>query len=137
MTREEISRLTLQERERLLDKYCSSLPTDKAITVEQISDFAEQAEQDYRRFLADIWQNVKGADKRSLDQLLDKQYNRMVLGSEYKEQIVSAREDAEEVTLWEQITDTNGRDIARLNALIRAYITALLAHLTLDFMEEV
>ena len=44
---------------------------------------------------------------------------------------------ADEITVWEQITNSYVHDIEHLNALIYAYAQNLLAHFTLDFMEDV
>lgn len=41
------------------------------------------------------------------------------------------------INIRKQITNSKIRDIERLNSLIRTYATDLLAHITLDFMEDV
>ena len=137
MMRKQIIEQTLSERERLLERYCGSLPEDEAISLEQITELASQAQGQYRNFLSELWTQVRRDDTRSIDELLDKQYDHFAVDSEFREQLRSAVGEAQEVTFWEQITRSNSRDIAHLNSLVRAYLSALLAHLTIDFMEEV
>lgn len=137
MTIESISKSCLAERERLLDIHLASLPIDKAIDIAQIAELVENIEQEYKLFLTNLWNDIRQNDKRTLDDILDKHYNRFGIGSEYSRSIKSAISDAEEITLWEQITNSNYRDIEHLNALIRAYTHDLLAHITADFLEDV
>ena len=137
MKREEIAKRCFTAREQLIDKYCGSLPKDHALELKQIGDLAEQIEEEYKRFLAELWKEVKGKDTRSLDDILDKRYNRFALHTEYAAPLNLAVANAEEVTLWEQITNSNYRDIEHLDTLICAYARDLLAHITLDFMEDV
>lgn len=137
MNIESISKACLTERERLLDTYLASLPTDKAIEGALIAELIDKIENDYKSFLTDLWNSIRKNDQRKLDDILDKHYNRFGIGSEYATPIKSAISDAEEITLWEQITNSNYRDIEHLNALIRAYARDLLAHITLDFMEDI
>lgn len=137
MTMKSITKACLDERERLLDTYLASLPTGEVINREQIAELIDQIEQEYKSFLKNLWHSIRNKDQRKLDDLLDKRYNRFGIGSEYGVSIKSAISEAEEITLWEQITNSNYRDIEHLNALIRAYARDLLAHITLDFMEDI
>ena len=137
MKREEIAKRCFAAREQLIDKYCGSLPKDHAVELEQIGSLVEQIEEEYKRFLAELWEQIKGEDTRSLDDILDKRYNRFALHIEYAAPLNMAVANAEEVTLWEQITNSNYRDIEHLDTLISAYARDLLAHITLDFMEDV
>lgn len=137
MKREEIAKRCFAAREQLIDKYSGSLPKDHAVELEQIGSLVEQIEEEYKRFLAELWEQIKGEDTRSLDDILDKRYNRFALHIEYAAPLNMAVANAEEVTLWEQITNSNYRDIEHLDTLIGAYARDLLAHITLDFMEDV
>lgn len=137
MKREEIAKRCFAVREQLIDKYCGSLPKDHAIELEQIGSLVEKLEEEYKRFLAELWEQVKGNDTRSLDDILDKRYNRFALHVEYAAPLNMAVANAEEVTLWEQITNSNYRDIEHLDTMISAYARDFLAHITLDFMEDV
>ncbi len=137
MTKELISKQCFAEREQLIGKYCDALPTDHAMPIEQIRELIVQIEKEYKFFLCGIWEQVKDGDNRSLDAILDKRWNRTVLAREYTAPIKTAIEDAEEITLWEKITNSNYRDMAHLNSLIIAYVYDLLAHITRDFLEDV
>ena len=135
--KEQLSKTCLAERERLLQKHVGNLSTDSALSLSKIDEIIEKIEDEYKQFLSNLWEQVRNGDGRSLDDILDKRYNRYVLNMEYAKDIRVSQAAAEEITLWEQITDTNILDIERLNSLIRAYATDLLAHITLDFMEDV
>lgn len=137
MNKQEIVKCCLAEREQLLQKHVGHLPEDRALMLEQISDRIDALETEYKHFLVGIWEQIRNNDNRSLEDILDKRYNRLVLSVEYAEGIRHSQSEAAEVTLWEQITHSNGRDIKALNALIQSYATDLLAHITLDFMEDV
>ena len=132
-----LSQTCLAERERLLQKYVSNLPVESALSLSQIGEIIEQMEDEYKHFLTNLWEQVRNDDSRTLDDILDKRYNRYILNREYAKDIRVSQAAAEEITLWEQITNTNICDIVHLNALIRAYAQDLLAHITIDFMEDV
>lgn len=121
----------------MLQKYVGQLPVTQALSLEQISDLIDAMEEEYKQFLVRLWEQVKHSDSRSLDDILDKRYNRVVLSFEYASEIRKSHAAAEEITVWEQITRSNDRDIEALNALVRTYATDLLAHITLDFMEDI
>ena len=135
--KQQLSKACLAERERLLQKYVSNLPVDLALSLSQIGEIIEQMEDEYKQFLAQLWEQVRNDDSRSLEDILDKRYNRYILNREYAKDIRTSHAAAEEITLWEQITNSNYRDIEHLNALVGAYARDLLAHITQDFMEDV
>ena len=136
--KQDTAKICLEEREQLLSKYLEGLPIESAISLEEISSLVERLEDEYKQFLTTLWEQVRQDDEvRSLDDVLDKRYNRYILNREYAKDIRVSQSAAEEITLWEQITNTNIRDIEHLNVLICAYAKDLLAHITLDFMENV
>lgn len=137
MTKEQLSKLCHAERERLIDTYFGNLPIDKAVDLGIITERINKMEDEYKLFLAKLWHQSEEVDVLSLNGVLDKNLNRWSLGGEYAVSIKEAHSEADEVTLWEQITNSNDRDIKHLNALIIAYARDLLAHITMDFMEDV
>lgn len=137
MTRDELVLSCIEERERLIDTYLGDLPTDKAVDLGTIVERIDKMEEEYKLFLAKLWHQSEDADAQSLRDVLDKNLNRWSFGGEYAVSIQEAHSEADEVTLWEQITNSNDRDIKHLNSLIIAYAKDLLAHITLDFMEDV
>ena len=127
--KQDTAKICLEEREQLLSKYLEGLPIESAISLEEISSLVERLEDEYKQFLTTLWEQVRQDDEvRSLDDILNR---------EYAKDIRVSQSAAEEITLWEQITNTNIRDIEHLNVLICAYAKDLLAHITLDFMENV
>ena len=137
MTREDISKECLNVRELLIRDCRNVLPTDQAADMEKINHLVGRVEEEYKNFLTTLWKDIRPDDERTLDDILDKRYNRLMLARDYTAPIEAAIGDAEEVTLWERITNSNYRDIEQLNALVIAYIRDLLAQITRDFMEDV
>lgn len=137
MTREEISKECLNVRELLIRDCHNVLPTDQAADMVKINHLVGRVEEEYKNFLSTLWKDIRPDDERTLDDILDKRYNRLVLARDYTAPIEAAIGDAEEITLWERITNSNYRDIEQLNALVIAYIRDLLAQITRDFMEDV
>ena len=136
--KQELSKICLEERERLLQKYLGNLSKESATSLEQIRNLMAQMEDEYKLFLTNLWEQIKETnDNRTLDNILDKRMNRTMLAKAYSLPIETALKSAKEITLWEQITNSNYRDIEHLNALVGAYARDLLAHITLDFMEDV
>ena len=134
MTREDISKECLNVRELLIRDCRNVLPTDQAADMEKINHLVGRVEEEYKNFLTDLWKDIRPDDERTLDDILDKRYNRLVLARDYTAPIEAAIGDAEEITLWERITNSNYRDIEQLNALISTYAHYLLAHITADFI---
>ncbi len=137
MTREDISKECLNVRELLIRDCHNVLPTDQAADMEKINHLVGRIEEEYKNFLSTLWKDIRPDDERTLDDILDKRYNRLVLARDYTAPIEAAIGDAEEITLWERIINSNYRDIEQLNALVIAYIRDLLAQITRDFMEDV
>ena len=113
------------------------LPKDHAADMDFINHLACRVEEEYRSFLSSIWDEIRQNDKRSLDDVLDKRYNRLVLSQDYSSSIKAAYGEAKEVTLWEQITNSNYRDIDHLNESVVAYVRDLMAQMTRDFLEDI
>ena len=136
MNIQEVAKQCIAKREELINLHLEHLPQEEAIDIDHVCEIMHRLEAEYKHFLSDLWDKLKGADDRTIDDILDKHYHRYGLGLEYSIPIITAHAKAEEITLWEQITNSNYRDVAHLNVLIRAYATDLLAHITADFMED-
>lgn len=137
LSKAKVSVLCLHERERLVLSHVNDLPEDRVLSLYEISCIIDQVETEYKQFLLELWSRIQGKDGRTLDDILDKRYNRFFLKLGYAKQICLAHADAEEVTVWEQITNSNYQDIKQLNVLVRACAIDVLAHITSDFMEDV
>lgn len=137
MNTEELSKCCFAERERLMNTYFGTLPTEQAIRLDYVGDLIQRMEDEYKQFLFDLWRKQHPDSKKTMDDILEKQYNRFSLGREYAAKLNAAFADAKEITLWEQLTNSNDKDIQHMNALIIAYAKDLLALITMDFMEDV
>lgn len=137
MKQSDISLRCITERERLINTYFGTLPTEQAIRLDYVGDLIQRMEDEYKQFLFDLWCKQHPDSKKTMDDILEKQYNRFSLGREYAAKLNAAFADAKEITLWEQLTNSNDKDIQHMNALIIAYAKDLLAQITMDFMEDV
>lgn len=137
MTREEILKKSLEVRDLFVQDCYNLLPKDHAANLDFISYLASRVEEEYRSFLSIIWDEIRQDDERSLNDILDRRYNRLVLEQDYTSSIKDAHSEAKEITLWEQITNSNYRDIDHLNELVVAYIRDLMALMTRDFLEDI
>ena len=137
MSIEELSKCSLAERERLIEAYFGALPVDNPISMEQIAERIGQMEEEYKVFLVKLFYQSDTIDEQTIYSVVDKNINRYALGGEYAPTLKEASANAEQITLWEQITNSNDRDVKHLNALVVAYARDLLAHITRDVLEEV
>ena len=137
MTREDILKNSLEVRELFVRDCYNVLPKDHAADLDFINHLASRVEEEYRSFLSIIWNEIRQDDERSLDDILDKRYNRLVLAQDYNSSIKDAHSEAKEITLWEQITNSNYRDIDHLNELFVVYVRDLMAQMTRDFLEDI
>lgn len=137
MKKAEILKKTLTVRESIIENCHNALPKDHAVDMDFVNQLIDKVEEDYRTYLSVLWGEISQNDKRSLDDILDKRYNRLMIAHDYVTSIESAHKDAREITLWERLTNSNGKDIQQMNALIIAYSKDILAQITQDFMEDV
>ena len=130
-----------KERE-LLEHYFGGLVHEAAtVRPETIGDYAKelplQIEAEYFEFLRGLWEEVRGDDTRSLDDLLDKRHLAMLMTDDERQAVEHAHRDATCRTLWERLTRTNHRDVTYYKGLLRDYAEELLVCLRCDFIEDI
>ena len=127
----------------LLDKYFGSLVNEAAvlkqdtIDAKYMEDLPLKIEEEYKVFLSSLWEEIKGNDCRNIDDILDKHYTRMCIDDKYSSKISVAKEDAERITLWERITNSNHKDVTYFKGLLYDYSCELLRNMTRDFLEDI
>jgi hypothetical protein len=104
---------------------------------DHIPNTNKKAEAEYKEFLSDLWKQVAGDDKRTIDEIIDKKELREKLTDDDREGIDEAYRNAQQRTLWERLTNTNHKDVTFYKGLLEEYTRELLFCLRHDFLEEI
>ena len=142
MAPEQIEQLCAAKEQELLDKYFGNIIYEAAVlrpkTIgEYTKDLPLKIEAEYFDFLKLLWEDVRGEDSRSLDDLLDKRHLRMLMTEDDRECIEKAYDNAVQITLWERLTKSNHKDFSFYKGLLKEYARELLRVMTADFLEDV
>lgn len=142
MEKAEIQKYCIKKEEELLNKYFGNLVKEAAIeqpeTIEGYDkELPLRIEAEYKEFLSDLWKEVAGDDKRTIDEIIDKKELREKLTDDDREGIDEAYKNAQQRTLWERITNTNHKDVTFYKGLLEEYTRELLFCLRHDFLEEI
>lgn len=133
----EIEILCKEKEQQLLDKYFGNLVYEAAIErPESICDYTTdlplKIEAEFRTYLETLWKQY------STDPLvLDEQKLRLFMTEDDREAIDNAYKDAIRVTLGEQITRSNHKDVTYYKGLLKEYTKDLLMVMRHDFLEEI
>ena len=142
MEKAEIQKYCIKKEEELLNKYFGNIVKEAAIeqpeTIEGYDkELPLRIEAEYKEFLSDLWKEVAGDDKRTIDEIIDKKELREKLTDDDREGIDEAYKNAQQRTLWERITNTNHKDVTFYKGLLEEYTRELLFCLRHDFLEEI
>ena len=143
MKKQQIAQQCNRQVRMLMKKYFGNLLNDallrrpEMLTDDYSIDLPQRIEQEYREFLADLWSHVQIDDPRPFEQIMDKQYVRMSLDSDYREKLQTAYTNAKHISYWEKLTHTNYRDVNHYKGLLRDYVEAVLRCMTDDFLEDI
>ena len=142
MKKEEIEKLCKQKEQELLGKYFGKLVHEAAIErPEDIGNYEKelplQIEEEYYRYLKDLWERIDVNGKYSLEDILDKRHLSALMTDDDREGIRYAYNDAKRVTLWEKVTKTNHKDVTFYKGLLEEYARELLLCLRCDFIEDI
>lgn len=140
--KEHIAKLCRTKIDTLMERYFDELYQNvlkmkpEMLLYDYSSELTLQIEQEYRLFLREQWEQIRGDDEREFQDIMTKAYARLSIDSVYRQQLQPALRDAQQVTLWEQLTQTNYKDEERFREMLSSYITALLRNMMLDFLED-
>ena len=142
MEKAEIQKYCIKKEEELLNRYFGNLVKEAAIeqpeTIEGYDkELPLRIEAEYKEFLSELWKEVAGDDKRTIDEIIDKKELREKLTDDDREGIDEAYKNAQQRTLWERITNTNHKDVTYYKGLLEEYTRELLFCLRHDFLEEI
>jgi hypothetical protein len=142
MEKAEIQKYCIKKEEELLNKYFGNLVKEAAIgqpeTIEGYDkELPLRIEAEYKEFLSELWKEVAGDDKRTIDEIIDKKELREKLTDDDREGIDEAYRNAQQRTLWERLTNTNHKDVTFYKGLLEEYTRELLFCLRHDFLEEI
>ena len=141
MNSEDIKKLCLQKEQELITKYFGNLVKEAAYeqpeTLEGYHDsLPQQIKDEYHEFLRDLWSKIAPNDKRSLEDILDKQRESKLITDNERETVKLAYNEATKQTLWERLSRTNHKDIIFYKGLLKDYTQELLFWTRHDFLEE-
>ena len=142
MEKAEIQKYCIKKEEELLNRYFGNIVKEAAIeqpeTIEGYDkELPLRIEAEYKEFLSELWKEVAGDDKRTIDEIIDKKELREKLTDDDREGIDEAYKNAQQRTLWERITNTNHKDVTFYKGLLEEYTRELLFCLRHDFLEEI
>ena len=142
MEKAQVKLQSIKKEEELLNRYFGNLVKEAAIekpeTIEGYDkELPLRIEAEYKEFLCELWKEVAGDDKRTIDEIIDKKELREKLTDDDREGIDEAYKNAQQRTLWERITNTNHKDVTFYKGLLEEYTRELLFCLRHDFLEEI
>lgn len=129
--------------EDLLEKYFPNFVCDAAQTRPeelggQYSDaLPHQVETEFRDYLSGVWKEISPEGGKTFEEIMSRHLEMSMVDAEYVPCLKEARADAEQITLWEKITQSNHRDVTYYKGLLRQYTRELLMLNIKDFMEDV
>ena len=130
------------KQEELLDKYFGNLSYEAAVVQpetigEYTKDLPLKIEEEYRRFLEELWPQYVPEEMKGQPLVLEEQRLRYLMTEDDREMIEVAHKNAVTRTLWERIFKSNHKDVTYYKGLLREYTKELLMVMRLDFLEEI
>ena len=137
-----IEEICERKQQELLDKYFGNLSYEAAVeqpeTIgEYTKDLPLKIEQEYRRFLEELWPQYAPEDMKGQPLVLEEQRLRYLITEDDREMIEVAHKNAVTRTLWERISKSNHKDVTYYKGLLREYTKELLMVMRHDFLEEI
>ena len=93
-------------------------------------------EKEFLEYLAGLWEDYSSQSDKSFDEIMNRHLNLLMVDAEYVPELKAAREKAEQISLWEKITQSNHEDVTYYKGLLRQYTRELLKVTVKDFVED-
>jgi len=141
--KQEIEIRCRRKADELLEKYFPNFIQDAAVTRPETLDsqyndaLPEQVAEEFRGWLASLWEEVRGEDPRSFDEIMNLQNSIRITREGYALDLEQAGKEARTVTLWEKITQSNHEDVTYYKGLLKQYTEELLVVMVKDFVGDV
>ena len=129
--------------EMLLNKYFGEIVHDAAVLHPETVDekyylgLPLEIEKEFKRYLNELWAEIAPNDTRSLDDILNHPRERKLIQDSYSQDLPKAYDEAQRISLWEKITNSNHKDVTFFKGLLKSYAGELLKCMIYDFREEV
>lgn len=129
--------------EALLDKYFGELVHDAAVLCPETIDekyylgLPLEIENEFKQYLSELWAELSPNDTRSLDDILNHPHERRIIQDSYSQDLPKAYDEAQRISMWEKITNSNHEDVTFFKGLLKSYADELLKCMIYDFREEV
>ena len=144
MNKKELEDLCYAKEEELLDKYFPNFIKDAAINrpeklaEEYSNDIPDIIRDEFWNWLEDLWrQECESFRGTAFEKIMDRRFQMEDLDKEFRPILQPAREDAETITLWEKITQSNHEDVTYYKGLLRQYSRAMMNTMLRDMLEDV
>ncbi|MCH5234096.1 MAG: hypothetical protein J1E16_02290 [Muribaculaceae bacterium] len=134
----DIENIVREKEKELLEKYFpngitfSLCDPDPEHIGNYTKDLPLKIESEFRDFLADLWKDFSDQPL-----VLEEVNLRKNLTENLRDKVEEAYKDAERITLWERITNSNNEDVTFYKGLLYNYTKELLMIMRLDFLEEI
>ena len=138
----QIEKIALDRQNELLREHFGKL-TEEAVhqrpeTIGNYTpDLPSKIEAEFKEFLEKLWVEFCKNSEECPPLVLEEQKLRQLLTERDRQLVEEYHKKAEEITLWEKITRSNHKDVARYKELLRDYTENLLTIMRLDFLEEI
>lgn len=125
--------LCRNKEQELLYKYFDKVVNEQPESVgEYTKDLPLKIEAEFREYLTKLWKEYSDTPL-----VLEEQKLRWLMTEDNREAIDAAYKDANTITLWERITNSNHKDVTYYKGLLRDYTKELLMIMRTDFLEEI
>lgn len=137
MDNNKIEVLCRNKEQELLNKYFGELVNEAANErPESIGEYTKELplkiEAEFREYLSELWKEYSDTPL-----VLEEQKLRCLMTEDNREAIDAAYKDANTITLWERITNSNHKDVTYYKGLLREHTKELLMIMRIDFLEEI
>ena len=142
MTSPELQKICQEKADELLEKYFPDFIYDAAqnrpeeLSVEYNEELPYKVEKEFLEYLAGLWEDYSSQSDKSFDEIMNRHLNLLMVDAEYVPELKAAREKAEQISLWEKITQSNHEDVTYYKGLLRQYTRELLKVTVKDFVED-
>lgn len=143
MTELEITQLCDRKLKDLLDEYFPNFIQEAAIerpddlNASYNDGLPRKIAGEYREWLAGLWSEISPKGAKSFDEIMNLERSLEMTDASYVPYLKDAKEDAENITLWEIITKSNHEDVTYYKGLLKQYTEELLDTMTKDFLGDI
>lgn len=132
-----------KKAQELLDKYFPHFIEEAASarpeTLEETynNELPEKVAEEFRSWLAGFWGEVRQDGQGSFDEVMNLKRSIEMTKASYVPYLDGARKEAQDVTFWEKLTQTNHEDVTYYKGLLKQYTEELLKVMIEDLVGDI